>query len=58
MRYDQVYKSIFSHSIAVEHLLRFVAGMITTARRGSTPSTRRAWSRCPPSASTRPSTAT
>ena len=28
MRYDQVYKSIFSHSIAVEHLLRFVAGMI------------------------------
>ena len=28
MRYDQVYKSIFSHSIAVEHLLRFAARMI------------------------------
>ena len=28
MRYDECYKSIFSHRIAVEHLLRFVEGMI------------------------------
>ena len=28
MRHDQIYKAIFSHRIAVEHLLRFVAGMI------------------------------
>ena len=28
MRYDEVYKSIFSHRVSVEHLLRFVAGMI------------------------------
>ena len=28
MRYDECYKSIFSHRISVEHLLRFVEGMI------------------------------
>ena len=28
IRHDEVYKSIFSHSVSVEHLLRFVAGMI------------------------------
>ena len=28
MRHDEVYKSIFSHRLSVEHLLRFVAGMI------------------------------
>ena len=28
MRHDEVYKSIFSHRVSVEHLLRFVAGMI------------------------------
>ena len=28
MRHDEIYKSIFSRRISVEHLLRFVAGMI------------------------------
>ena len=28
MRHDQIYKAIFSHRIAVEHLLRFVSRMI------------------------------
>ena len=28
MRHDEIYKSIFSHRVSVQHLLRFVAGMI------------------------------
>lgn len=28
IRHDEVYKSIFSHRVSVQHLLRFVAGMI------------------------------
>ncbi len=28
MRHDQIYKSIFSHRVSVEHLLHFIAGMV------------------------------
>ena len=28
IRHDEIYKSIFSHRVSVEHLLRFLAGMI------------------------------